>query len=109
MKRFAFAMIFALALSSIAQSSTTYYISPSGSDSNSGTLATKPWKTFKHAIGTLTAGSVLVVEDGTYSSSNSGYPTIYCGSNAKNGTATAPITITAQHERQAFIKGDSNI
>jgi hypothetical protein len=84
----------------------TYYISPSGSDSNSGTSSTSPWKTFNNAVRKLQAGDSLVVKNGTYNASNSGYLHVACGTNAVNGTASRPITIRAETERQAWIKSD---
>jgi parallel beta-helix repeat protein len=45
---------------------TTYYVSPTGSDSNGGTLL-QPWKTIQHAASTVSAGSVVLVRAGTYS------------------------------------------
>ena len=81
----------------------SYYISPTGSDSNSG-AATSPWKTFAFAIPRLSPGDTLILKDGVYSASNSGYPHI-----SKNGTASQPITIKAENERQAFIDGDGNV
>jgi hypothetical protein len=96
-------------LSSITFSSSgsgQYYISPTGSDSNSGTSAASPWKTFAHAIPLLSPGNTLNLENGTYSSSNSGFIGANCSSGAQNGTSSAPITITAQNERQAHIQND---
>ena len=87
-----------------ASAGTVYYLSPSGSDSNPGT-ATQPWKTFGHALPKLAPGYTLALLNGTYTGSNSGYPYANCSLNAKNGSSTAPITITAVNERQAFIKG----
>ena len=84
----------------------TYYISPSGSDSNSGTSSTSPWKTFDNAVRKLRAGDSLVLKNGTYNASNSGYLRVACGSNAVNGTASQPITVRAENERQAWIKSD---
>ncbi|MBI2557718.1 DUF1565 domain-containing protein [Candidatus Woesearchaeota archaeon] len=43
----------------------TYYISPTGSDSNPGTSAS-PWKTFAFTIPKLKAGDTLILKDGTY-------------------------------------------
>jgi parallel beta helix pectate lyase-like protein len=83
---------------------STYYLSPTGSNTNPGT-ATAPWKTFQHAIPKLSPGDTLVLRNGTYTDTNSGYPLISCGTNAKNGTATAPITLRAESERQAHLKG----
>ena len=86
----------------------TYYLAPSGSDSNSGTSATSPWKTFGKVFNSskiLKAGDTLILLDGTYDDSKSGYPNISCTSNANNGTVSAPITIKARNERRAWIKG----
>src|SRR3989344_8950253 len=86
-------------------SGTVYYISPTGSDSNAGTSAA-PSKTFAFAIPKLQPGNSLILKNGTYNGSNSGYPNINCSAGAKNGTASARITIKAENERQAFIQGD---
>jgi hypothetical protein len=88
--------------------SNCYYISPTGTDANSGTSVSAPWKTFAHAIPELQPGTTLVLENGTYNSSNSGFPSINCSSGDSNGTASRAITIQAQNERQAFIKGDGS-
>lgn len=42
-----------------------YYISPSGSNLNSGTIGS-PWGTFDHAISQINAGDTLFVRGGTY-------------------------------------------
>jgi len=83
-----------------------YYISPTGSDSNSGTIGS-PWKTFGFAVPRLKPGDTLFLRDGTYDGSNSGFPNINCGSNASNGTASQPITIKAENERRAYFHGTS--
>ncbi len=43
----------------------TKYVSPSGSDSNSGTQS-QPWKTLEHAFAQLSAGDTLYMRGGTY-------------------------------------------
>ncbi len=43
----------------------TFYVSPTGSDSNSGTID-NPWKTIRNAAQKLTAGQVAYVRGGTY-------------------------------------------
>ena len=89
----------------------TYYISPdhpNRSDDNLGTSSNAPWATFAQAIPKLAPGSTLYLMDGTYNSSNSGYPDIDCNSSAKNGTATQRITIKAENERKAFLQGDGS-
>jgi Right handed beta helix region len=90
-------------------SAATYYLSPTGSNTNAGTSPSAPWKTFAHAIPKLKPGDTLVLRPGTYTSSNSGYPHITCGSNASNGTAAQPITLKAASERQAFLSGNGTV
>ena len=45
--------------------SATYFVSPSGSDSNPGTLSA-PFKTIQHAASIATSGSVVDIETGVY-------------------------------------------
>lgn len=88
----------------------TYYISPTGSNSNSGTSSGAPWLTFDFAIPKLRPGDVLLLEDGTYNPKVTGWANINCSTGgAANGTAAAPITVKAQHERQAFLQGDGSV
>jgi len=46
-------------------SGTTYYVSPTGSDSNPGTES-QPWKTIQKAAYTLSAGDTVYIKAGTY-------------------------------------------
>lgn len=48
-------------------STTYYYVSTSGSDSNSGTSKSKPFKTLTKAISKASAGTTIFVMNGTYS------------------------------------------
>src|SRR4051812_36546441 len=89
------------------EQTTSYYLSPDGSDQNPGTV-TAPWKTFAHAIPLLLPGNTLILLDGIYDGATSGYPDIRCGTNAQNGAFGRPITLRAAHERQAFLKGDGS-
>lgn len=101
-------ILFAIVLfNPISVRAATYYISPSGSNSSSGT-STSPWKTFAYATPRLLAGDTLILRDGTYTKSTTGLPNIGCGfsGNVLSGTSTQPITIKAEHERQAFLKAD---
>ena len=88
---------------------TIYYISPTGADSNSGTSSSSPWKTFGFAIRKLRAGDTLILRNGTYNASNTGYVNVNCSTNAANGVSGQPITIKAENERQAFIDGDGSV
>jgi hypothetical protein len=94
----------ALALAFTAQLTTaqsaaasTYYISPNGSDSNSGTSTDSAWKSFKRAWQTLQPGDTLLVMDGTY--------TEPLQPNVRNGQPGSPITIKAVNDGQAVIDG----
>jgi hypothetical protein len=86
----------------------TFYLATSGDDGNNGQSTDLAWKTFAASIPKLAAGDTLIVRNGTYTSSNSGYPNINCTTTAKNGTSSQPITIKAENERQAFIQGDGS-
>jgi uncharacterized protein YjdB len=67
-------------------SGNSYYVSPTGNDSNPGTI-TSPWLTIQHAASTVAAGSTVYVEAGTYVESIN--VTV-------SGTASAPITFVGQ-------------
>ncbi len=65
--------------------STTYYVSPTGNDSNPGTEAS-PWKTIQKAASTIMPGDTAIVNAGNYAEHVS---------SARNGTASARITFRA--------------
>lgn len=88
-------------------SGPTYYISPSGNDANPGTSPDKPWKSFTK-VKSLQPGDTLIAEDGTYTRATTGLPYIDCSSGAHNGTANAPITLRAQHDRKAWLDSDGH-
>jgi hypothetical protein len=48
-----------------AAQASIFYVSPTGSDSNNGSL-TLPWRTITHAIGQVSAGSIIEARQGTY-------------------------------------------
>ena len=73
-----------------------YYVSPNGSDNNSGTLDS-PWQTLEYALGRLSPGDVLNLRGG-----------IYYEHEIKvdlKGTASAPITIRSYPGERAVIDG----
>ena len=51
-----------------AISGSAFYVSPSGSDSNTGTQLS-PWKTIQHAANSVHAGDTIYVRAGTYNES----------------------------------------
>ncbi len=43
----------------------TYYLSPSGNDSNAGSTSA-PWQTIQHAVDTVAPGDTIILKSGTY-------------------------------------------
>lgn len=80
----------------IAAHSTDYYVSTTGSDSNSGTL-TLPWKTVQKAATTMVAGDTAYVRGGTYSE--------YMIKFSNSGSSGSPITIKGYTGETAVIDG----
>ncbi|MFZ1049761.1 MAG: right-handed parallel beta-helix repeat-containing protein, partial [Candidatus Sulfotelmatobacter sp.] len=74
-------------------SGKSFYVAPTGSDSNPGTSAS-PWLTIQHAASTVPAGSTVYVAAGTYNESIN--VTV-------SGTSSAPITFTG--ESGAIVSG----
>ncbi|WP_164015380.1 fibronectin type III domain-containing protein [Pyxidicoccus trucidator] len=73
-----------LALLPSAATAADLYVSPSGSDSNSGTSSSSPLKTIQAALDKATAGTTIHLAAGTYRER----PVT-----KRAGTATAPITL----------------
>ncbi len=89
-----FVFVFASA-SLLAQSGSTYYVSKSGKDSNSGSY-TAPWLTIQHAANSVSAGATVYIEAGVYNESVS-FP--------KFGTASNAITFESYPGQTAVIDG----
>lgn len=77
---------------------TTYYVSPSGSDTNSGTSISTPWKTVSKVNGkSLSAGDTVCFEGGaTFSGTTL--------TTKGTGTATSRITYTSYGTGKAIIQ-----
>lgn len=98
-----------------------YYIAPSnatppGNDNNPGTQGA-PFQTFAKLMSTMKAncpganGCTGYLENGIYNSTTAGsLLSINCGTggNLLTGTSSAPITIQALNEGQAYIQGDGS-
>ena len=81
-----------------ASGGDTYYVSPSGNNSNNGRSTQTPFKTLPHALSALSAGDTLIVMDGTYTASSQ-----IEAENSEN--ASSYITIKAQNSGKAIISG----
>jgi hypothetical protein len=81
---------------------TTYFLAPSGSDSNSGSTPTSPWKSFNYAVPHLRPGDTLILKDGRYTQMKN--DSLFIA--GINGTSSAPITFKAESERMAHLAGN---
>ena len=88
---------------------TDYYVSPQGSDTNTGTIDA-PFATLKQAISKAKAGTTIYLREGTYQPTEAeimGYQEsdLYaCVYNlTASGTAQNPITITGYEDEKAVI------
>lgn len=78
--------VFAVMALTLNGSAATYYVSPTGSDSNTGTQA-QPWGSLYHALPLLVAGDTLNILPGTYPEYTHNLTT------GASGTPTLPITV----------------
>jgi hypothetical protein len=86
---------------------TVFYVSPAGDDLNPGTRA-RPWKTLAHATEQLTPGQTLQLMDGDYRLETTGLLRVDCAGRPRRGRADAPITVRAENERKAWLRGDGD-
>jgi pectate disaccharide-lyase len=98
------AFAWAFSLFSFAQTSCStappgFYVSPTGSDSNSGT-ACSPWLTLQHAANVAGAGATVHVEPGTYTQNALTFN--------NSGTATARILFISDQKWGAKIRSTSS-
>lgn len=68
-------------------SQTNYYVSPSGNDTNNGTISS-PWKTIQHSLNNMTGNSILNVAGGVY---NEKIQISLSNITIKNQTSTTPV------------------
>lgn len=79
----------------VAQPGSSFYVSKSGSNNNSGSF-TAPWLTIQHAANSVTAGATVYVEAGVYNESVN-FPA--------SGTSSNYITFTNYPGQTATIDG----
>lgn len=72
----------------------TYYVSPTGSDNNAGTISA-PFATWGKLSGIMVAGDIAYIRGGTYRSAAGASASVHCLWQNLNGTAALPITIMA--------------
>ncbi len=86
-------------------SGCTKFVSPSGSDSNSGSLSS-PWQHLQVAFNGSVAGDVVCLRAGTYPSQSN---TTYSQVMNKSGTAGNPITIQAFPGEVVVVQGNTRV
>src|SRR5689334_13352400 len=91
-----------LGLAALPASASTFYISPTGSDSNAGTTEAKPFKTFAYAINSARAscGDTLLLLNGTYGDGTTTGKILVSGLVCTSGNE---LIIRAQNQRRAKI------
>lgn len=82
----------------IPVSGVTYYISPTGNDSNNGTSLTTPFKTFAKALPMLKPGDLLFMREGDYNENVKSVKT-------NPGTASAKITVKNYGSERPVVHG----
>jgi acid phosphatase len=96
---------FTLTIGTVAATACTLYVSPSGSDSNPGTLSA-PWQTPQKAANSAAAGQTVCFRGGTYSQTvTSGYQQTFNNS----GSQGSPIVFTNYPGEVAVIQGSTRI
>src|SRR5437762_12937575 len=82
----------------------TYYMSPTGSDTNSGTIQA-PWKHLQKAFETLTAGQVACLRSGTYEPAGAYDTPSYRQTMLRSGEPGNPIVIQNYSGETAIVLG----
>jgi hypothetical protein len=78
----------------------TYYVAPTGSNSNPGTSA-NPFLTLQAGVNAVRAGDTIIVRDGTYGPT--GGPGSMGVTINTSGSASAPITLKAENKGKAIL------
>jgi hypothetical protein len=95
LQKLCFVLVAFTSISLFAQSGSTYYVSKSGNNNNSGSY-TAPWLTIQHAANSVSAGATVYVEAGVYNESVA-FPA--------SGTGASPITFENYPGQTAIIDG----
>ncbi len=80
----------------------TKYVATTGSDSTGNGSSSSPWQTIQHAADNASAGDVVCVADGTYSSCSTGSSIAYVSHSGSSGN---PITFESQNKWGAKLTG----
>src|SRR5271169_6539809 len=95
LQKMCFVLVLFTSSSLLAQCGSTYYVSKSGSNGNSGSF-TAPWLAIQHAASSVSAGPTVYVDPGVY------HESVTC---PPSGTAANYITFTSYTGKPAVIDG----
>lgn len=84
-------------------SATTYYVSPTGNDSNSGSTSA-PFRTIQRAAYIVEPGDTVIVKNGTYTDTDGDNSVVYL---ARVGAAGKTITFRAENKWGAVLDGQN--
>ncbi|RJQ37038.1 prepilin-type N-terminal cleavage/methylation domain-containing protein [Candidatus Microgenomates bacterium] len=82
----------------------TYFVSPVGLDTNSGTES-DPLKTIQKAADIVNPGDTVIVKDGNYTDNDGNN---YIVTTSRSGTADKWITFKSEHKWGAILDGENN-
>jgi hypothetical protein len=85
------------------------FVAPDGNDDHDGTARSAPLGSFSAAFSRLEPGDTLTLLDGTYTRDANGRFRVRCGQKAPNSGEDARITVRADNERRASIKGNGEV
>ena len=85
-----------------AADATTYYVSPAGSNGNTGTSNATPFATIQYAAGMTQPGDRVLIMDGTYDNNAPGDNVLLI---SRSGTASAPIVYAAMPGQHPVLQG----
>lgn len=86
---------------------TSYYVSPTGDDSNPGTIS-RPFRSLSKGARLAIAGDSVIVRDGTYDNEGAVAPA-YVVTLHHSGTPLQPITFMAEHRGGAVLDAMNTI
>jgi hypothetical protein len=97
-------LLLSLAAPRSAWASSTYYLSPTGSDSKGNGSSTQPWATLAKAFSTMTGGDTIVLKPGVYYGASNQFR---YNNSPRSGTASAYSTVKAQEPGTVVLDGES--